>query len=203
MARPFIAIAAALVAVFLCAAPLNSAENRIDTTVKIKVPDGHGSGVYIGENHVLTAAHVVNGQAGLIKVIAANGNEKLATVVWLNTDYDIALIRIKGDVQEGLAQAALSCGTPDVGEPLTAYGSPGPNDFLRFDGYVAGPVTEKHVWREVVTVDMTILPGMSGGPVFDADGDLAGISVGVAVMRGGMVRIGFVVPGSTICRLMV
>ena len=182
---------------------VEGAETQINSTVKVVLKDGHGSGVYIGNNEVLTAAHVALGEAGLVKVIAADGKEKFATVAWLNMDYDLALLRIRGDVPETLLKSEVSCKTPAIGERIEAYGSPGANDFLTMKGYVAGGVTSKDKWKEVISADLTILPGMSGGPVFNSKGEVAGISVGVALIYGGIVRIGFVVPGSTICKLMV
>lgn len=53
---------------------------------------------------------------------------------------------------------------------------------------------------------MTIIPGMSGGGVFNANGDVVGISVGTGIMQvgfgGSWIRIGIVVPGKTVCDLM-
>ncbi len=47
---------------------------------------------------------------------------------------------------------------------------------------------------------------MSGGPVFDAQGSVVGLSVGTALWPIGMFptwgRIGLVVPGLKICELM-
>lgn len=54
--------------------------------------------------------------------------------------------------------------------------------------------------------DLTIIPGMSGGPVMDGAGMVIGLSVGVATVPLGMgasiVRIGLVISGKTICDLM-
>jgi len=47
---------------------------------------------------------------------------------------------------------------------------------------------------------------MSGGAVFDTDGDLVGINVGAAVQPfgfgGSFVGISYIVPGDVICDLM-
>lgn len=61
-------------------------------SVKIDMDEGHGSGSHIGSGFVLTAAHVVDGRAP--KVVTSAGNRQDAEILWINRQYDVALLRI-------------------------------------------------------------------------------------------------------------
>lgn len=62
-------------------------------------------------------------------------------------------------------------------------------------------------WKAVVPVNGTMIPGMSGGPEFNASGEIAGINVGTMMMSnemgfGTFTGYGFIVPSSAICQLL-
>lgn len=179
-----------------------SAPPAASFSVKIDFADGHGSGAHIGSGYIVTAAHVVDGRD--VKVVTDTGVTREAKVLWSNKDYDVALLRIDdfADVQS----VTLSCEPLVPGAHYTAYGNPGSVDFVRAAGEVVGNAERRGPWAEVVTVNGTIVQGMSGGGVL-VSGRLAGITVGVqSVALGGMfpsiTGFGFVVPGSAICGLM-
>lgn len=171
--------------------------------VKIDVTGGHGSGVHIGDGYVVTAAHVVENTKS-VTVVSSTGAHSGAEVLWINKTYDIALLRV-ADVS-GFQAAALACRVPQEGETLLAAGNPLSADFINLRGYVAGGEREMGSWKRVVPVDMGVIPGMSGGPVYDEDGSVVGISVGVMLMRLGfgasLTRIGLIVPAAAVCDLM-
>lgn len=175
-------------------------------TVKIVLEKGHGSGVYIGGNLILTAAHVVDTAAdGKVKVKTEGGNILKGEVLWMSKARDVALIRVSGTF--GLRPAVLSCAVPKVGDAIQARGNPLSVEFLSMWGRVAGTQREMGPWLVGVPTDMTILPGMSGGPVFGADGRVVGLAVGVLMAPAGFGSMSFtgatlIVPGSTICPLL-
>lgn len=170
--------------------------------VKIDMPDKHGSGVHIGGGYILTAAHVADGGTGM-KAITDTGASRDVEVLWLNKDYDIALLRI-ADYAD-VAVAPLSCAPLAIGTPYTAYGNPGSVEFVSASGTVVGKAEKRGPWKEVVTIDGTLVMGMSGGPVVYR-GNVVGISVGVQSVQLGfssaITGFGFVVPGSAICGLL-
>jgi len=174
--------------------------------VKVSDKDGHGSGVNIGNGFVVTAGHVADGNK-TVKLKTSDGRELDADVLWVNNTYDIALLRADG-LGGG---SSLDCRTAKTGEQIQAAGNPMDLEFVSSFGRIAGDVREAGPWKEVLVTDITIVMGQSGGPVFEPDGRVIGITVGVATatLQGGIIGatpsltgFGLVVPSSTVCRLM-
>ncbi|AWC25347.1 Serine protease Do-like HtrA [Aminobacter sp. MSH1] len=193
-------IACALAAVM---AVYHIGPNLPGPNVKIVLKTGHGSGVNIGSGYILTAAHVAEDNAEL-DIKFEDGTTAKATTLWVNKGADVALLRFK---DEGHTRSAkLSCRAPEVGEAVTAFGNPVAFENLVFRGFVNGVATNVGPLKGVFPTDLTILPGMSGGALYDADGYVIGINVMTAIVPLGFMpswaRIGFSVSGATICGLM-
>ncbi len=174
------------------------------SVVKIKLLTGHGSGVILENGYILTAAHVVT-DLKTVSVYFEDHSFTQADVLWTSKDADVALLKFK---DTGRAEAAyLSCRVPAEGEAITAVGHPMAFENITTRGFITGAAfkADGH-WKEVISADITILPGMSGGPVYDAAGNVVGLSVGTALWPIGMTptwgRIGLVVSGRSICDLM-
>jgi S1-C subfamily serine protease len=172
--------------------------------VKVLVEGGHGSGVHIGGNgYVLTAAHVVEGKKN-IKLKSSHGDIQDAELLWTNKARDVALLRAKRP--DRMQSSPLICAPLVVGQKVTAEGSPGAAEFVRFRGDVAGVERTAGPWMAVVPIDISGGPGISGGPIFDEAGNVAGIYVGVYLVPMGMsalsTGIGIAVPSNVICGLM-
>lgn len=201
----FIALMAGIVSYWAWAGVAPSKPS--DAVVMIVSPGGHGSGVHIGDGFILTAAHVVGGQGMAdLRVKAQDGSIHTFEVLWINKDYDVALLRVKPVAAARIATAGLSCRDPEVGEMVTAYGSPLDTEFLALKGYVAGSPIPWGPLKRVVPVDLSMIWGMSGGPTMDASGRVIGINSATMLRVLGMgatwLRVGFIVPGKTICELM-
>lgn len=170
------------------------------STVKIVMEQGHGSGVHIGNGYVITAAHVVGDKAPTIKL--DDGSEQDAEVMWTNKAHDIALLRTAST----MSASSLDCRVAANGEHVTAEGNPTVLEFVSSAGRIAGAERTFGPWVRVLPVDMTIVMGMSGGPVFAADGRVVGISVGVLVAPVGfaasLTGFGAVVPSAAVCELL-
>lgn len=172
--------------------------------VKIKFENGHGSGVHIGNNLIITAAHVVDGETDMV-VWSDRRGSVTGKVLWSNKDYDVALVLLR-DGSLNLKTAVLDCKDPAVGDLVSSIGNPGQFEFITILGRVAGPTQKRDQFEHALVVDMTIAPGMSGGPVFDKNHRVVGIVNATMTWNGGMVAslvpIGYVVPGSAICQLL-
>ena len=190
-------------------APATTSE---DSSIKISVANGLGSGVHIGGGNIVTAAHVVD-DAKTVKIKTNAGIESDADVLWVNKDYDIALIHTAGNVG---GSSELDCREPRFGEQIQAVGNPLGMEFIASFGRVAGAGRQLGAWKRVIVTDMTTVMGQSGGGIFANDGRVVGINVGVtlATLKSGkdaagadtftptMTGFGFVVPASVVCDLL-
>ena len=201
MKRAIALITAALLAG--CATTPSTILLQPTPVVKVVVGDGHGSGAYIGNGIVITAAHVVL-DVKTVQLISERNLVQTGTVLWANTDYDIAAIKVSNASQ--YLAAHLVCRSPKVGEALTAAGSPMDQDFLYIPGTVAGAARDIGKIKNVVIAALPITFGNSGGPVFDDYGDMVGVvSALMASSIGGtpsQTGISYVVPADTVCMLM-
>lgn len=197
MFKPVIAAAA-----MLTLAACQDDPNMSGPTVKLFYPSGHGSATHIGGGFFVTAAHVIQ-DTGVPMLRDDKGREAEATVLWVNKEYDVALVRSSAP---DVAAAHLDCRTANTGDEVTLRGNPMNLEHVVTYGRVSGDARELGPWANVLPVNAAIAGGMSGGGLFDDDGDFIGVNVGVMVMpigfAGGPVAIGYSVPSSTVCMLM-
>lgn len=89
---------------------------------------------------------------------------------------------------------------------MVGFGNPAPDDEIQSSGFIAGTAKEVGRWREAYILDMTILPGMSGGGIVDETGRVVGVMVGLRAVNLGFASaptgFGVGVPASVACRLM-
>ena len=135
-----------------------------------------GSAVVLTPHYILTNAHVVTGAGEHLVVRGQDGREQPARVVWVSADdaLDAALLRVEAPLAE--RRADLRCTDPEIGEPLLAYGFAGMMVGQGVWGYRAwGHVSSAMPERVGWITNAAYLPGMSGGPVYDARGRVVGL----------------------------
>lgn len=169
-------------------------------TVRVSVSGGTGSGVILEGGYVLTAAHVVAGSPDAIKLTNADGRSAVhVEVMWISTKYDLALIKVKDpDFLAASGHATLECVLPPVGSDIRAEGNPLGVDFVSQWGKIGSSVQSIGRWAQAISIGAPLAPGMSGGPVYDLDGNVVGINVGGAVAGGFYIAV----PSVTACMLM-
>ena len=146
---------------------------------------GLGTGLIVGENgYILTNAHVSGEKYSRCYVTLVDGKTYDGSVVWSNTDIDMAVVKIN---QRNLKVAIL--GNSDdikVGETVYAIGNPIGYEFQRTvtSGIISAvnrtikfEEDEAETYMEdLIQTDATINPGNSGGPLVNADGQVIGIN---------------------------
>lgn len=162
--------------------------------VLVTMEGGHGTGVHIGGGYVLTAAHVVTTET-TATLKTERGVISKADVIWSNKEADLALVQTKHFADFGTAE--LACRRGVKGEAVNAQGNPFDYEFLSTWGYVSGP--PRIIGTAVLLpTDMTVAPGMSGGPVYDSAGKIIGFSN--AYLDG--TSLSFLVPSEVACRFL-
>ena len=166
-----------------------------------------GSGfVFRKDGYILTNNHVVSG-ADNISVKLPDGSEHKATVVGLDKDTDIAVLKI--EMNEDLS--FVKFGNSDslkVGEWVMAIGNPFP--ILGLDRTVTvgvvsakgrgnlrfGPDDETPQYQNYIQTDASINPGNSGGPLVNIHGEVIGINSALTnpTGMGFNIGIGFAIP---------
>lgn len=194
---PIIVCLIAIAAVFSSPDPA-----AMPAAVRVNVERGHGSGVHIGKGMVISAAHVV-GDEKTANLLTEDGKTASATVLWVNKDYDVALLSAPSLVAK---KALLLCDDQPVGTLIQTHGNPLNLEFIRTYGRVASNVKKRGIWQSTFIGDITVAGGVSGGPVYDSRQRVVGIVVGTAVqaigISGSVVALTYIVPSSAICSLL-
>ena len=163
---------------------------------------GVGTGVVIVDKGIiLTNLHVVLG-ASKLKVIFHEGTESEATVIGMQPEHDLAVLRAT-KLPDDL-QAAVLRSTADLvpGDEVVAVGFPfgiGPSASA---GVISGLKREyrssdgKRILSNLIQFDAAANPGNSGGPLVTMDGEVVGIVTAILnpTEQRVFVGIGFAVP---------
>ncbi len=168
-----------------------------------------GTGFIISEDgYIVTNAHVIydseynSGLSENITVVLSDDTEYSAEVIGYDTDYDIAVLRIKAD---GLTAAEF--GNSDalrLGESVIAIGNP-----LGFDlkntvttGVISGKDRQVTISDQSMTLlqtDAAINSGNSGGPLINMYGQVIGINsskMSSSYSGASIDNIGFAIPSN-------
>ena len=137
-----------------------------------------GSGFILSEDgYIITNSHVVNG-ADKISVDLFNGDSFPAELIDADSGFDIAVLKIEAN---GLP--AVSVGNSDslkVGEEVVAIGNPlGELTFTMTNGILSALDREINTDgnpQNMLQTNAAINSGNSGGPLFDMDGNVIGVT---------------------------
>ncbi|MFP4154262.1 MAG: DegQ family serine endoprotease [Halothiobacillaceae bacterium] len=153
-----------------------------------------GSGFIISKDgYILTNAHVIDG-ADTITVRLQDQSEHEATVVGQDVRTDIALLKIEASdlprVKIGNSQDVR------VGEWVLAIGSPFGLDHTATHGIVSaiGRNLPSENYVPFIQTDAPVNPGNSGGPLFNAEGEVIGINSQIYTRSGGYMGLSFAIP---------
>jgi serine protease Do len=155
---------------------------------------GEGSGFIVSaDGLILTNAHVVNG-AKQVTVRLTDRREYQAKVVGVDTNSDIAVIRINAKdlptVKVGDSRNIR------VGEWVLAIGAPFGFANSATAGIVSalGRTLPDSGYVPFIQTDVPINPGNSGGPLFNMRGEVVGINSQIYSRSGGYQGVSFSIP---------
>ncbi len=152
---------------------------------------GSGSGFIIDDKgHIITNSHVVNG-ADKIKVTLKDSRSFDAKLVGLDTNLDLAVLKITGDKIPWIAMGDSDKIRP--GEWVIAIGNPYGFSNTVTAGIISGVGRSLSDLgkKDLIQTDAPINPGNSGGPLINLNGQVIGVNVAVAAGAQG---IGFAIP---------
>lgn len=131
-----------------------------------------GSGFAIGENCIITNAHVINNQYD-VRIETYSGEIKRAFIVSMDERIDIAVIGVPDGSFTPLHVADLS--KVNVGDDVYAIGAPNSLAFTLTKGVVSSK--ERLVSRQkYIQTDAAINTGNSGGPLLNDAGEVIGVN---------------------------
>ncbi len=137
-----------------------------------------GSGFILSEDgYVITNCHVVDG-ANSIQVTLYSGETYDAELVGSDSDYDVAVLKIEA---EGLPTVSVGDSSKlKVGEEVVAIGNPlGELTFTMTNGIISALDREINTDgnpQNMIQTNAAINSGNSGGPLFDMDGNVVGVT---------------------------
>lgn len=167
--------------------------------------DAHADGIVLAERvtasgfvispdgFILTSAHAVLERREVWAVLA-DGRQWPARVVGIDRRADVALLKVAA---EGLPVAAIAPGARVcVGQWVAALGAPYGFERTLTVGVVSTEPRALPGYGGVAQIQMnvTLNPGSSGGPLFNAAGDVVGLNTMIFSSAGFYLGISFAVP---------
>ena len=147
-----------------------------------------GSGVVVGDDVVVTNAHVVAGEEKTT-LERSDGRNVEAHLVAFDPDRDLAVLSVPG-----IDRPALPLGEPRIGSRGAVFGHPGggPLELSPFQIGRSEPVTGTDIYdrqrsqRDVLFLAASLQPGDSGGALVTPAGEVVGIAFAIAPDRDGV-----------------
>ena len=139
----------------------------------------------------MTNAHVI-GSAKKVQIISNSGIEFQAETFFINETRDIALLKSNVNFSDPID---ISLEKPKVTTDVYAVGTP-ISESLKTTvtkGIISAIRTDKTSELEFIQADVSISPGNSGGPLFNAKGEVIGISA-AKYLGDGVEGLGLFIP---------
>jgi len=141
---------------------------------------GHGSGVVVDadKGHILTNFHVTR-DSGQVNITLGSGREVAGDVLGADAVSDLAVVRAPAG---GLTAAALGdSDTLKIGQAVIALGNPDGDRVVATAGIVSAIGIELRgpsgrVMGGLIQTDALFNPGMSGGALVNARGEVIGVN---------------------------
>ena len=163
-------------------------ENMVDASVMISNDYGFGSGVFIDDDVILTAGHVLI-QSDLI-IELSDGAILRSSDFYIDDEEDIGFIFV--DVDE-FHISKVSSDIGEIGDTVYLVGTPYDRNY-KFTltkgilSHLDRDILGERDWKDLLQTDAEGAPGSSGSPLYDSMGRVIGIVV-TGVNPGGGVTL--------------
>ncbi|HZZ62294.1 MAG TPA: Do family serine endopeptidase [Roseiarcus sp.] len=156
-----------------------------------------GSGFFItADGYIVTNNHVVD-HASEVTITTADGKTMPAKVIGVDSKTDLALLKAQGSDFPFVTFASKA---PRVGDWVIAVGNP----FGLGGTVTAGIVSARGrdigsgPYDDFIQIDAPVNHGNSGGPTFNAEGEVVGVNTAIFSPSGGSVGIGFAIASDVV-----
>jgi serine protease Do len=156
-----------------------------------------GSGFFISsDGYIVTNDHVVD-HATEVTITTADGKSMPAKVIGIDSKTDLALLKAQGN---DFPYVNFATQAPRVGDWVIAVGNP----FGLGGTVTAGIVSARGrdigsgPYDDFLQIDAPVNHGNSGGPTFNAEGEVVGVNTAIFSPSGGSVGIGFAIASDVV-----
>ena len=174
--RLLMGVACAVVLLFassVCAYAMNfEAEEAYESIFVVYSGDYIGSGFAVGENTVVTNAHVI-GNADDIVLYSYQGDTFRASIYLMDNSLDIAILSV-----DQASFVPLKIGNSDdlkTGEDIYAIGAPKSMGYTLTKGVISNKSRVLY-GKSYIQIDAAINSGNSGGPLLNNNGEVIGVN---------------------------
>ena len=149
---------------------------RYSAVHKVITFTGSGSGFLIRQpNYFITNYHGVEGHH-VVSLEDQDENRYRAQVVLVSPSHDLAVLTAEGDFSSLAPTPIAEAGTVELGDRMTVAGFPFGKPFSVTEGIVSSP-RQRVDNRYLIQTDAAVNPGNSGGPMFNANGEVVAVTV--------------------------
>jgi serine protease Do len=164
-----------------------------------------GSGFIIDPSGlIVTNNHVIEGGSE-VYVILTDGTElKVDKIIGRDSKTDLTLLKVAPQPGKPLKAAAFGDSKSiRVGDWVIAIGNPFGLNGTVTAGIVSGTGRDINAgpYDEFLQTDAAINRGNSGGPLFNASGEVIGVNTAIFSPSGGSIGLGFAIPSNTARRV--
>ena len=177
--------------------PDNNDNNDSDRAPRHHFSQAQGSGFFISaDGYIVTNDHVVD-HATEVTITTSDGKSMPAKVIGIDSKTDLALLKAQG---ADFPYVTFASHTPRVGDWVIAVGNP----FGLGGTVTAGIVSARGrdigsgPYDDFLQIDAPVNHGNSGGPTFNAEGEVVGVNTAIFSPSGGSVGIGFAIASDVV-----
>ena len=177
--------------------PDNNDNNGGDRGPRHHMTQAQGSGFFISaDGYIVTNDHVVD-HATEVTITTSDGKSMPAKVIGVDSKTDLALLKAQGS---DFPYVNFASQAPRVGDWVIAVGNP----FGLGGTVTAGIVSARGrdigsgPYDDFLQIDAPVNHGNSGGPTFNAEGEVVGVNTAIFSPSGGSVGIGFAIASDVV-----